>query len=80
MTRTNITETSMERLQSPKKLFLCLNIMFFVLLSSHMISLTNKNTELPRAKINFLRHSYIVLLFVVNTHKISLTNVNTVLL
>ena len=44
-----------------------------------MISLTNKNA-LPRVRIYFLRHSKIVLLFVLSSQMISLTNENTVLL
>ena len=45
-----------------------------------MTSLTNKNTVLPRAWIYFLRHSKIVLLFVLSSHMISINNENTVLL
>ena len=57
----------------------CNTVLWFVL-SSHMISLTNKNTVLPRARTYFLRHSKIVLLFVLCSHMICLTNENTVLL
>ena len=48
--------------------------------SSHMTSLTNKNTVLPRARIYFLRHDKIVILFALNSYMISLTNENTVFL
>ena len=51
------------------------NAVSLFILSSHMISLTNTNAVLPRARINFLRHRNIVLLF---SHMISVTNVNTV--
>ena len=56
------------------------NTVLWVVLSSHMIILTNKKTALPRARIYLLRHSKIVLLFFLSSHMISLINENTVLL
>ena len=73
LTRIDIIRTFHGAVQSPNILRHSNTVLLFVL-RNYMISLSKKNTVLPRAQINFLLHGNFLLLFVLSSHMISLTN------